>query len=373
LTYTDVNTQGPSQKALAESERVSAAWINAHGGIAGRPLDAKFCDSRGTPTAAAACAREAVADKAIAVVGSFSFTGDAIVPILQAAHVALFGNCCAESAAELSSPTSFPLGNEPLWELGLLQKAVQQGCKHITPVLIAGAEGSEPLLSAAAKTLGTKLGNFVILPAQATDYSPQVAQATSGGADCLIMVVAETAYAAWMPAYAQAASHPKMYGPQGNFDEKVVKGFQSLVEGGVVGGSYPPISLPAWANFSAALKTYHADPGQDYNGLGGLGTWAAFQAFKQIVEGMHGPINNETFLTALTTAKVNLPGMLPPEDLSKPWGKDGGPKAFGRIFDRCVAFGEFHSGAVVGLGNTFTDVSRLAGGSKPMDCGSSFG
>ena len=65
-TYTDVNTEGPQYKNIEETARVYQEWINSHGGIAGRPLEANFCDARGTPTGAAACAREAIAGGAVA-------------------------------------------------------------------------------------------------------------------------------------------------------------------------------------------------------------------------------------------------------------------------------------------------------------------
>src|SRR5882757_6480472 len=93
-TFADVNTQGPQYKNIAETARVYGSWINAHGGIKGRKLEVRNCDTRGTPTAATACARKAVAAHAVAVIGSFTFTGDAIVPVLAAAKIAYFGMCC---------------------------------------------------------------------------------------------------------------------------------------------------------------------------------------------------------------------------------------------------------------------------------------
>src|SRR6185312_12928944 len=260
---------------------------------------------------------------AVAVVGNFTFTGDAVVPILEKSDTALFGNCCAISPLELTSKISFPMGNQPLYAVGLVKKAVEDGCKHINGVIIEGAEAFEPLMENAAKAEGTKIEKFVKLPGTAQDYSAQVAEATSGGADCLVMIVSETPYIAWMPAFAQSGSEAKLYGPQGNFNENAVKGFEELVEGDIVAGIYPDISLPAWDGFRQALETYEADMSQDYNSLGGLGTWAAFEAFKQVVETMSGEIDHETFLKALATAKINLPGMLPPENFAKPWGKDG--------------------------------------------------
>jgi len=374
-TYTDVNTEGPQYKNIEETARVYEEWVNAHGGIAGRPLKANFCDARGTPTGVAACGREAVAGNAVAVVGNFTFTGDAIIPILEKNDLAQWGNCCAIAPSELVSSISFPMGNQPLYAVGLVTKAVEDGCKNINGVIIEGAEAFIPLMENAAKAEGVKIGKFVTLPATAQDYAPQVAEATSGGADCLVMVVSETPYIAWMPAFAQSGSEARMYGPQGNFNEKAVEGFGEVVEGDVVAGMYPDISLPQWDSYREALDEYNADMSQDYNSLGGMGTWAGYEGFKQVVESMEGEeVNNKTFLKAAESAQIDLPGMVPPEDMSLPWGKDGGPEGYDRLFNRCVVFSEFDgSGKLTPLGEEFTDVSETAGGTKPMDCGPPFG
>ncbi len=53
-----MNTEGPQYKNIEETARVYEEYINANGGIGGRPLEANFCDARGTPTGVAACGRE---------------------------------------------------------------------------------------------------------------------------------------------------------------------------------------------------------------------------------------------------------------------------------------------------------------------------
>jgi ABC-type branched-subunit amino acid transport system substrate-binding protein len=372
-TYADVNTEGPPFKNIEETARVYEEWVNAHGGIGGRPLEVQFCDGRGTSTGSAACAREAVANEVVAVVGSFSYGGDAITPVLEKGNTALFGNCCTVSAAELVSPISYPIGNAPTWAAGLVNRAVEEGCEHINSVLVEGAESFEPVIAGAAEQLGTKIGKFVTLPAVAQDYTPQVAEAESGEADCIIMVVSESNYPAWMPAFAQSGKTPRLYGPQGNFNEKSTKGFESLVAGDIVGGVYPDIHSKAWEEFRNALVTYKAEPELDYNSLAGLGTWAAYEAFKQIVEGMKGEINHDTFIEALQTAKVELPGKIPPIDFGKPWSKDGGPESLARLMSRCGVLSEFNeSGELVPLSEEFEDNSELAGGTKPEDCGPPF-
>ena len=361
-TFSDVNTQGPQYKNIAETERVYSAWANAHHGIAGHPVQGHFCDAMGTATGAALCANKAVAAHAVAVVGSFTFTGDAIVPILTAAHIAYFGNCCAVSAAELVSTDVFNMGNQPLYAVGLVSRAVQDKCKVINAVIIQGAESFEPLMTNAATALHTKINSYISLPAVSTDYSAQVAQATAGGADCVIMIVSETPYIAWMPAWQQSGTKARMYGPQGNLDAKVVKGFTAATNGDVIGGMFADLALPQWATYRAALSKYKADPTQIYNSLGGLGTWAAYSGFAQIVGKMKGAITAPAFLAAASKAKLNLPGMVPPLDFSKPWNLTGGPKGYDRVFNHSVIFDVVKNGKIVALTTKFQDVALLAEG-----------
>ena len=80
-----------------------------------------------------------------------------------------------------------------------------------------------------------------------------------------------------------------------------------------------------------------------------MGTWAAYEGFKQVVEAMSGEIDNETFLKAAATAKIDLPGMVPPLDMAENWGKTGGPEGFERLVNRCVVFSEFKEGKLVPL------------------------
>jgi ABC-type branched-subunit amino acid transport system substrate-binding protein len=361
-TFADVNTQGPQYKNIAETARVYGSWVNAHGGINGHRMVVKNCDTRGTPTAATACARKAVADHAVAVIGSFTFTGDAIVPVLKAGNTAYFGMCCPISPLEFaaSSTNTFSTGNQPLYAVGLVSRAVQDGCKKMVGVIIQGAEIFEPFMSNAAKNLGKTI-TYVSLPATAQDYSPQVAQATSGGTDCLLMVVSETPYIAWMGPYVQSGSKARMYGPQGNLDQKVIAAApQSATNGAVIAAMFTSLSLPAWKDYRTALTQYKAAKSEYYDTFGGQGTWAGYLAFTQIVKKMKGPINNRTFLAAASKAKVNLPGILPAIDFTKPWGKIGGPKGLYRLFNRSVVFNTVKNGKIVPLTTKFEDVGNLA-------------
>jgi branched-chain amino acid transport system substrate-binding protein len=362
MTITSLNSQGPVYPNIAITAKAYEKWINAHGGINGHPLQVTVCDEHGKPTAAAACARQAVSDHDVAVVGSFSFFGTNIMPAVIAANIPNFGECCAITPPEWTSTDSFPMGTQPLYAVGLVKRAVQDGCKNINAVVIDGAQGFEPVMTNAMKANGKAFGKVVILPPTSQDYSPQVAQATGGGADCVVMIVSETPYIAWNQAWVQSGTKARMYGPQGNLDNVSVKGLGTKVDGSIIAGMYPDISTAPWADYRQALKDANADPKNDYNSLGGLGTWAAYTGMTQIMTKMSGQIDNLTFKSAVSkTTNLDTHGMVPVIDFTKPWTAF---PAFQRLFNRTVVYSTIKDGKVVPLTTSFEDVSNLALGKK---------
>jgi hypothetical protein len=109
-----------------------------------------------------------------------------------------------------------------------------------------------------------------------------------------------------------------LYGPQGNLDQKIISKFpKDVTEGAVVVGSYSDLSLPVWADYNAAIKEFNAPKDQDYNSLGGLGTWAAYVAFAKIAETLTDPTDPAAFLAAAQKAKIDLKGMVAPVDFAE--------------------------------------------------------
>jgi hypothetical protein len=155
----------------------------------------------------------------------------------------------------------------------------------------------------------------VLVPLTAEDYAPEVAQATHG-TDCLVSSLGENNWPAFLTSFAQAGAKQRLYGYQGNLDAKTVAPFPAQTQGAVVVGYYSDITVPAWANYRAAIAQFHAPKDEDYNSLGGLGTWAAYYALNQIVDTMTGPITGATFLAAAQVAKVNMDGMAPNADFA---------------------------------------------------------
>jgi branched-chain amino acid transport system substrate-binding protein len=364
LTFATLSGSLPTNPAMSEAAVLYGKWINDHGGINGHPLQVIVCDEKGSPTAGAACAREAVQDKVVAVVGSSSYSGDAIDPILQRAGIAILGNCCPNTPSDLTNPDSFPVGNGVTFGPSLVARAVQDGHKKISFVVQDGAQPFAQIAQKALETLGQRVHSMVVIPAAIQDYSTQVAQATRGGTDAIIFFASEGPIMAFMGPLAQSGSHPQLYGPSGALTPAISKDYGSLTNGAVLSDSYADLSSPAFSSFRAAIAdTSYGAPSLDYNGFAGLGTWAAYSAFTQIAKKVPGTLDASSFLKACNEAStVSTGGMTPVLDFTKPW--TNGPPGLTRLFNRSAMFDKMESGKLVPLTTTFTDYTNLILGQK---------
>jgi ABC-type branched-subunit amino acid transport system substrate-binding protein len=363
MTEAPVDSPIVSAPNIPGAAKVYEQWINAHGGIAGHPLKVITCDDRADAAEAANCARKAAAAGVVANVGSFTLDASRAIPILQHDNIAWFGVCCTLVAQETSSTISFPMGCLLCFPAGAAIRMAEDGCKHIVEVY--GNLPSTPFLAAAfaggykSKGLDPSVLKVVKIPNVPGDYSAQAAQMT--GADCLWGNVTDLHWPPLITALDGVGAHPRLYGIQGNLDSKIAEQFPQETDGAVVVGSYPDLSAAVWKNFRTALKSYDA-PNLDWNSLSGLGEWAAFTAFTKIVESIHGPITNVSFLQAAGKAgAVDLGGMVGQKlDFTKPWPGLGG--AFPRLFNRTVFYDQIKNGKLAPLGSKPLDTTDpLAG------------
>lgn len=364
MTVTTLNAAGPTYENIAITAELYADYINAKGGINGHPLEVTVCDEKFDPAVATGCARQAVDEGMVSIVGSFTYFAESIVPVISESSMTWFGACCPITPSELSSPYSFNIGNQPMYAVGAVKKAVDDGCEAINAVIIDGAQVFIPPMENAMKALGKSFGATVILPPTAQDYSAEVAQATSG-ADCVISIISETPFITWNTAWSQSGTEARQYGPQGNLNAVSAKGNEAATDGDIIVGMYPDISTEPWADYRAALEAANVDQtANDFNSLGGMGTWAAYVGFTKIAESIEGEITAKSFYEAAnSTSNLDLNGMVPPIDFTKEW--TDGLEGYNRLFNRSVTYSKLENGKVVPLGTEFEDVGNLALGIAP--------
>jgi ABC-type branched-subunit amino acid transport system substrate-binding protein len=360
MTVTTLNANGPTYENIAITANLAADFINSNGGINGRPIEVEVCDEQFDPAIAAGCARQAVESGAVSVVGSFTYFAEAIVPVIAESNITWFGFCCSITPSELSNPYSFPLGNQPMYAVGEVKRAVEDGCVNINAVIVDGGEAVfRPPMENAMKAYGREFGEVVLTPAVSQDFSADVARATNG-ADCIVTVMSETPYLTWNTAWAQAETDVKLYGIQGNLNAISAKGAEEATDGSIIAGMYPDIMTAPWDDYRAALDAAGIDQeANDFNSLGGMGTWAGYMAFAQIASGIEGEVTALSFFEAANnTSNLDLGGMVPVLDFTQEW-TDGIP-GYNRLFNRSVVFSQLENGKVVPLDNNFVDVSDLA-------------
>ena len=359
MTVTTLNAAGPTYENISNTAKLYEEWINARGGIAGRPVEVTVCDEQFDPAVATTCARQAVDEGMVSIVGSFTYFAESIVPVIAESSITWFGACCPITPSELTSPYSFNIGNQPMYAVGAVQQAVEDGCENINAVIIDGAQIFIPPMENAMANLGKSFGDVVILPPTAQDYSAEVAQATTD-ADCVISIISETPFITWNTAWTQSGTEAQQYGPQGNLNEVSASGNEESTDGNIIVGMYPDISTAPWDEYRAALEESGLiDDGLDYNSLGGMGTWAAYVGFTQIAETIEGDITAESFYEAAnTTTALDLNGMVPVLDFTQEW--TDGLEGYNRLFNRSVILSQLEDGKVVPLTTEFEDVGDLA-------------
>lgn len=362
MTVTTLNAAGPTYQNIANTADVYAEYINARGGIAGRPLEVTVCDEQFDPAVATTCARQAVEEGMVSIVGSFTFFAESIVPVIAESDITWFGPCCPITPSELTSKHSFPIGNQPMYAVGAVKRAIDDGCTSINAVIIDGAQIFIPPMENAIAALGQSFGEVIILPPTAQDYSAEVAQAIGNDADCVIVIVSEGPYITWNTAWTQSGTEAVQYGPQGNLNEISAAGNEEATDGDIIAGMYPDISTAPWDEYRQALEDGGYDMSeQDYNSLGGMGTWAAFVGFTQIAETIDGEITAASFFEAASnTSNLDLNGMVPTLDFTQEW--TDGLEGYQRLFNRSVVFSTLENGKVVPLTTDFEDVGPLATG-----------
>ena len=365
MTVTTLNANGPTYENIAITANLAAEYINDQGGINGRPVEVIVCDEQFDPAIAATCARDAVAEGVVSVVGSFTYFAESIVPVIAESDITWFGACCPISPSELTSPHSFNIGNQPMYAVGEVKRAVEDGCEAINAVIVEGADAIfRGPMENAMTAYGKEFGDVIITPTIAQDYSAEVARATTD-ADCMVVVMSETPFLTWNTALQQSGSDIKQYGNQGNLNAISAKGAEQVTDGNIISGMYPDISTEPWDEYRMMLEKNNVDQvANDFNSLGGMGTWAAYMGFYQIASGIEGDLTAASFFEAASnTSSLDLGGMVPVLDFTTEW-TDGLP-GYARLFNRSVVYSQLSNGQVIPVTNEFFDVSDLAMGIAP--------
>jgi ABC-type branched-subunit amino acid transport system substrate-binding protein len=326
MTWAPSDTGATNKPGMPAFARAYARWVNAHGGLGGRRLNVLTCNDHNDSVAAAKCARRAVKEGAVAVVGSYSQHADSFFPVLEGAGIPYIGGYGITNA-EFTSPLSYPVnGGQPALLAGL-GSALAEPCGPVTlvrPDTIAGDQ-LPALLDSGLTGGGHSSTHDQRAKEDATEYDGEsdraLRQATAGPGrkGCVVPVLGDRT-GTFMDSFRRAReNYPEVRTATvlGSVDQSTVNasgGASGPYEGAYVTGWYPEVSDPGWNGMKKVIREQaFGDNTVDAADAGVQTTWIAYTVFKEVVESLgDGGVSADRVTRALDGGlKVGTGGLTP--------------------------------------------------------------
>lgn len=325
LNYGPYDAKGFSTPSIKTGAEAGVAKINAEGGINGRKLELITCNDNNDPNTAAGCARKAVQEKVVAVIGGFSTFEPQILPVLEKAGIPVIGDT---PIANFTSPIIYPFtGGAAGSFFGLGQSMTANPvCKGTVGAVIedfAATQGAVGLFQLGVQASGGTFTGVSKAPQGARDFAPAVA-AASEKAECVGFVSGPQTGAAIVTA-ANKTPGIKLLGASESVFSVAALG--SAADGILVLSNYLPLNANS---DSAGVKDYieratKIDPKFEPD----QGSASAFLAPALLKEALKGAdtITSETVIAGLDKISGFDTGLGPVVDYSTP----NPSKAFSRL------------------------------------------
>ncbi|MFE9887927.1 ABC transporter substrate-binding protein [Streptomyces scopuliridis] len=371
MTWAPVGTNATNLPGMPAMAKAYARWVNASGGIDGHELRVLTCNERNDSAGAAECARRAVKEKAVAVVGSYSQHGREFMAPLEAASIPYLGGY-GVTEEEFTSFLSYPVngGQAALLSGNGLQLA--RNCERtalVRPDTITGDDLPELLNSGLSKG---KRGPATDIRAaeDATDYTASSGRARERAEDggCVTAVLGdrtETFFDSYrrLPEDGRDIRVSSVLGSVGQPLINRTGGKNGPFEGAYLTGWYPVASDRAWKPMRDVIDKYaFGDNDIDPTDPGAQTTWIAYTALKAVIESANSDsITPGKIADALDRGvRVDTGGLTPPlrwryEDML-------GTPGFPRIVNGNVTFQVVRDGRLVAEKRGFVNVAATLSG-----------
>jgi branched-chain amino acid transport system substrate-binding protein len=321
-------------------------------GGSGRPVEVVYCTTDADPNAAAECAREAVADpEVIAVAGSVSANGDAVLPILEEAGLASVGGT-AFSASDGQSPVSFPTMGGFVAAVGC-QATVLRDEADATRLGVAYGDtpGADLAVTVADLVLDDSAASVVgraVVPLGQPDYSAELGAVTDG-ADGLVMATEDGTAQKIVGQLDQLGADVAVAGTGGqSFNPDTIADLGGATDGLYLALWFASDDMPGdgVAEYVDAMDAAGASGRSD--DLSKLG-WVAFELLDQAAEGLP-TIDRASILGALNAMSAfDTGGLTPVLDFTTPGQLVAGPRF---VNDSCV-YAQVQDGTVEAISDGF--------------------
>jgi branched-chain amino acid transport system substrate-binding protein len=185
-TYSDPHFAVPEQ---LDGANAAAAYVNAHGGVAGHPLKLVTCNGGLDPNLSSACIQKGISAGAAAFVGSFTAYGGPTFDALKAAKIPWIDGQSSQPL-EQTSPLSYPgQGGSIGQTYGMAYLAIKQ--LHLSKVAAIGdttngGKFNTNMTKQVVEAFGGKVTSTVLYPIGTVDMAGPVNQLLEGKPDAIL-------------------------------------------------------------------------------------------------------------------------------------------------------------------------------------------
>ncbi|MFD7325411.1 ABC transporter substrate-binding protein [Streptomyces sp. NPDC059875] len=383
MTWAPDGTRATNQPGMPAMAQAYARWANANGGIDGHELRILTCNEQNTSAGAAACARRAVQEKVVAVVGSYSQNGRAFMAPLEAAGIPYIGGY-GISEDEFTSPLSYPVNGGQASLMAGHGMQLAESCRKVSlvrPDTLAGDKLPDLLNSGLRKSSHSGATDIPALE-DAAEYTQQAERArTKAGREdgCVAAVLGERTQTFFdsfrrLPESGEAdggnddgggedgktGDSVRISSVLGSVSQPVIDrtgGAHSPFEGAYVTGWYPEANDARWAPMRKVIKEHaFADNRVDPTDAGVQTTWIAYTALRKVIESLDSDTITAGALSHALDRGVRIDtGGLTPELRWRYEDMLGAPR-FPRIVNHEVTFQVVRKGQLVAQKSGFVDV-----------------
>ncbi|WP_066925571.1 ABC transporter substrate-binding protein [Streptomyces sp. NBRC 110611] len=308
MTWAPEETKATNMPGMPAMAQAYARWVNSRGGIRGHHLRVLTCNERNDSVAAAQCARRAVDQGAVAVVGSYSQFGRQFMSPLEVSGIPFIGGYGA-SAEEFESPLSYPVNGGQASLLAGNGRQLAGDCTRVVLVRPDTIQGDQmpSLLNSGLRNGSREPARDIRAPEDGTDYTPQVTRALAAvGADPAVHgsapaggAAAGSCIAASLGDHTDAffdafrrlqKEHPKVrvasvLGSVGQSLLDRTGGGSGPLEGADITGWYPAAGDRRWDPMRKVITDFAFDDNRiDPADQGVQTTWIAYTVLRALIE-----------------------------------------------------------------------------------------
>ena len=325
--------------------------INEAGGVAGRPIEIEFCNDKFDPNEASACARKAVDEKVVAVVGSLNLFAANIFPILSDAGIPWIGGAGSSGAIELTDPISYPIhGGTPSMIVGDGAALVTMKGAHTVSIVgddNPGSANGVDLFEQGVSLAGGESKTF-IAPAGTVDYSALVGQAMEGNPDAVAVATVPANAAKFIKTLRDAGYKGVVGGVSSAFPKAAIDALGADANGILIGFRMIPTTNtanPTVAKFLADMAAHAPDAQIDELALD---AWIALGFFADVASRVDtiDSVSVRAYLDDPALKPIDL-GVLPA------YGSLKAPEKYPRARNFVTILAEIDNGKVNQLGDFY--------------------